>query len=58
MDKIYLIFGVVIILIMCFLFQKSENFVVKDKEKCINNCKSKEWNNYDDLNNCIQKCYE
>ena len=57
MDKIYLIFGVVIILIMCFLFQNSENFVV-DKESCKNKCLSKTYKRYDEFNNCMKECYE
>ncbi len=58
MEKIYLIFILVIILIIYYLFQKSENFVVKNSDECIKKCKSKQWSSYDELNDCINECYK
>ena len=59
MDKIYLIFGIVIILIIYFLYQKSENFNVEGKvEQCIQKCGKDSNSNKtkDDAHKCIKEC--
>lgn len=41
MEQIYWIFGIVILLIIYYLYQRSENFVLQDPklQTCLNNCK-------------------
>jgi hypothetical protein len=61
MEKIYLIFGIVILLIICYLYQKSENFGLQEPklQECLNNCNRRDvqmTGDYSNTTDCQRNC--
>lgn len=61
MDKIYLIFGLIIVLIIYYLYQQSENFGFQDPNllKCLNDCNNpsiRMAGGYESTGACQRKC--
>jgi hypothetical protein len=61
MEQIYWIFGIVILLIIYYLYQKSENFVLQDPtlQNCLNKCNRSDVRmdgGHESVGACQRKC--